>query len=47
MTPYEVPETVVRRFTENGCEVTAISQLVRGRPHGPADWPQQDQKRAS
>ncbi|SDN16403.1 hypothetical protein SAMN04488074_13727 [Lentzea albidocapillata subsp. violacea] len=24
MTPYEVPETVVRRFTENGCEVTAI-----------------------
>jgi hypothetical protein len=24
MTPYEVPETVVRRFTENDCEVTAI-----------------------
>lgn len=24
MTPYEVPETVSRRFTENGCEVTAI-----------------------
>jgi hypothetical protein len=24
MTPYEVSETVVRRFTENGCEVTAI-----------------------
>ncbi len=24
MTPYEVPETVIRRFTENGCEVTAI-----------------------
>ncbi|MEC3974945.1 hypothetical protein [Amycolatopsis sp. H20-H5] len=24
MTPYDVPETVIRRFTENGCEVTAI-----------------------
>jgi hypothetical protein len=24
MTPYKVPETVIRRFTENGCEVTAI-----------------------
>jgi len=24
MTPYEVPETVIRRFMENGCEVTAI-----------------------
>lgn len=24
MTPYEVPETVVRRFTENGCKVIAI-----------------------
>lgn len=24
MTSHEVPETVIRRFTENGCEVTAI-----------------------
>jgi hypothetical protein len=24
MTPHDVPETVVRRFAENGCEVTAI-----------------------
>ncbi len=24
MTPYEVPETVIRHFTKNGCEVTTI-----------------------